>query len=125
MPYITFAYYVSLLYIFLLMSAHHNLRSCFPLKTVFNNLGDTYQAYCNTYKTHAMATHHVGAGQTLNRDTTPHGQAIDISNDNHHEGMDNFKNAEQENHTNLAILSWDLDDLCHRVQASEGQPQSS
>ena len=36
--------------------------------------------------------------------------------------MDNFENAEQENHTNLAILTQNLDDLCHRVQAGEGEP---
>ena len=50
------------------MSSCHNLRSCSPLKTVLNSLGDTYQAYWNTYKTHAMATHHRGSGQPLDRD---------------------------------------------------------
>ena len=38
------------------MSACHNLSSHSPLKTVLERIGDTYQAYCNTYKTHAMAT---------------------------------------------------------------------
>ena len=77
----------------------------FPAKTVFNKLGDTYQAYCNTYKTHAMATCHGGTGQPLDRDTTLHGQDTDIPNGYHHEDMDNFENAEQENHTNLVILT--------------------
>ena len=77
---------------------------------MFNKLGDTYQAYCNTYKTHAMATHHGGAGQPLDRDATLHGKDTDIPNDYHHEDMDNFENAEQENHTNLATLTWELDD---------------
>ena len=36
--------------------------------------------------------------------------------------MDNFENTEQENHTNLVTLTQDLDDLCHRVLAGEGQP---
>ena len=36
--------------------------------------------------------------------------------------MDNFENAQQENHTNLATLTWELDDLCHRFLAGEGQP---
>ena len=36
--------------------------------------------------------------------------------------MDNFENAEQENHTNLATLTQELDDLHHRFQAGEGQP---
>ena len=87
------------------MSAHHHLRSCSLLKTVFNKLGDTYQAYCNTYKTHAMATCCGGTGQPLDRDTTLHGQDTDVPNDYHHEDMDNFENAKQENHTNLIILT--------------------
>ena len=36
--------------------------------TVFGKIGDTYQTYCNTYKTHAMATCHGGLGQPLDRD---------------------------------------------------------
>ena len=50
------------------MSALCSLRSHSPLKTLFGQIGDTYQAYCHTYKTHAMATCHAGSGQTLDRD---------------------------------------------------------
>ena len=77
------------------MSAHHNLRSCSPLKTVFIKQGNTYQAYCYTYKTHAMVTCHGGAGQPLDMDSAQHGQDTDILNDYHHEDMDNFEKAEQ------------------------------
>ena len=71
----------------------HELTLHSPLKTVFNKLGDMYQAYCNTYKAHVtMATHHGGTGQPLDRDITPHGQDIDIPNDYHHEDMDNLEN---------------------------------
>ena len=104
------------------MSALQNLRSHSQLKTVFNKLGDTYQAYCNTYKIHTMATCHGGARQPLDRDTAQLGQDTGFLNDYDHEDIDNFENAEQENHTNLVTLTWDLDDLCHRVQAGEGQP---
>ena len=38
------------------------------------------------------------------------------------EDMDNFEYVEQENHTNLATLTQELNDLNHRVQAGEGQP---
>ena len=62
------------IFYFLLMSACHNPRLCSPLKTVLNSLGDTYQAYCNTYKTHTMATHHGGSRQPLDRDATPTGK---------------------------------------------------
>ena len=60
----------------MLKSAHCSLRSHSPLKTVFGKLEDTYQAYCNTYKTHPMAMHHEGSGQPLDRD-------IDITGEVH------------------------------------------
>ena len=104
------------------MSAHHNLRLHSPLKTVLNKLWDSYQTYCNAYKTHTMATHHAGTGQPLDKDIPPHDQGTDIQADYHHEDMDIFEDAEQDNHTNLKILAWDLDDLCHKVLAGEGQP---
>ena len=72
------------------MSACHTLRSCSPFKTVLNKLGDSYQTYISTYKTHTMATHHWGAGQPSDRDPTPHEQSTDIPSDHHHEDMDNF-----------------------------------
>ena len=107
------------------MSAYCNFRPHSPLKTVFNKLEDTYQAYCNTYKNHARATHHGGAGQPLEREDAQQGQDTDVPNDYYHEDIDNFENLEQENHTTLKILTWDPDDLCHRVQAGKGQPMEA
>ena len=49
------------------MPAHCNTRMCSPFKTVLGKIGDTYQAYCNIYKMHAMATCHRGTGCPLNR----------------------------------------------------------
>ena len=79
--------------IFSLMSAQCNLRLHSPLKTVFNKLGDTYQVYCDTYKTHAMATCHRGPGQPLDRDATPNGPDtdVDIQNNYHHEDTGDFE----------------------------------
>ena len=82
------------------MSVHCNPRSCSTLKTVLNKLGDSYQTYDNTYKTHVMATHHGGAGQPSDRDPNLPDQGTDIPS-NHLEDMDNFENVEQENHTTL------------------------
>ena len=90
---------------YLLMSAHHNLRSCFPLKTVLNKLGDSYQTYVNTYNTHTMATQHRGIGQPLDRDPTLQEQGTDIPNDYHHEDIDNFETMEHETHTTLKALT--------------------
>ena len=106
------------------MSAHCNLRLHSPFKTVLNRLGDIYQGYCDTYKTHSITTHHGGSGQPLDRNATPNGKDTDgnILHDCHHEDTGDFENVEWENHRNLATLTRELDDLCHRVQAGEGQP---
>ena len=93
------------------MSAHCNLRSHSPFKTVLNKLGDSFQTYVNTYKIHAMATHHRGTGQTLERDPTPHNQDTDVPSEYHHEDMDNFENVEHENHTTQKALTRELDHL--------------
>ena len=84
--------------------------SCSPLKRVLNKLGDSYQTYINTYKTHAMATHHGGAGQPSDRDPNLTEQGTDIPSD-HLGDKDNFENVEQENNTTLKALTRNLDDL--------------
>ena len=50
------------------MLACCNPRSRSPLKTVLNKLGDSYQTYINSYKTHTIAACHGGARQPLDRD---------------------------------------------------------
>ena len=42
--------------------------------------------------------------------------AVDILQDFYHEDTDDFENIEQENHTSLAAITRELDDLCHQVQ---------
>ena len=56
----------------------------------------TYQVYCNTYKTHAMAICHGGAGKCLDRDAMPNGKDTDanILHDYHNEDTDDFENVE-------------------------------
>ena len=81
------------------MSAHHSLRSHSLLKKVLNKLGDSYQTYINTYKTHTMATHHGDIGQPLERDPNSQEQDINTPNDYQHEDFDDFENVENENCT--------------------------
>ena len=92
------------------MSAHHNLRMHSLLKKVLNKLGDSYQAYVNTYKMHMMATHHGGMGQPSEMDSNPQAQDIDIPN-NYPEDVDDFGNIEHENHMRLKELINELDHL--------------
>ena len=71
-----------------------------------------------------MANHQGGAGQPFNRDNTLHGNDTEanISHDYHHEDTGDIETIGQEHHTNMANLTWELNALCHRVQAGEGQP---
>ena len=71
-----------------------------------------------------MATHHRGAGQPLDRDDTPHGKDTEahIPHGYDPENTGDIGTIGQEHHTKLANLTWELDDLHHRVQAGEGQP---
>ena len=71
------------------MSACHSIRSHSPLKSVFGKIGDTYQSYCNSYKTHAMVTWHGGIGHPLDRD-------VDLN-------KENPQNAETEIETHMTL----------------------
>ena len=101
-----------------LMSAHHSLRSCSPLKTVFGKIRDTYQAYCNTYKTHAMDTHHGGSGNPMDRDIDVTREAHKITDNDiedkqnfHPVETDHFEDLEHNNPTKLTALTRKIDDL--------------
>ena len=71
-----------------------------------------------------MSTHHEGAGQPLDRNANPNRKDtnVDIQDNYHNKDTGDFEPIGEENDTNLAHLTWELDDLCHRVQAREGQP---
>ena len=59
----------------------------------------------------------------MDRDANPNGKDtdVDIQDNYHHEDTCDVEPIEQENGTNLANLTQELDDLCHRAQAREGQ----
>ena len=40
------------------------LQTCSPIKRLFHNLENSIQTYINYHKTHAMATHFGGVGNT-------------------------------------------------------------
>ena len=114
------------------MSACHNLRSYSTLKTVLGRIGDTYKAYCNTYITHAMATHHGGSGQPLDTVTniTREEQPVvdtdvEVQQDFHPKDTAQFEVLEHYNPTRLTAITRELDDLHQRIQAEEGQPTES
>ena len=109
------------------MSACCNLRLHSPLKAVLGRIGDTYQAYCNTYKIHIMATHHGGSGQSLDRDTNMTREEqpvvdtdVEVQQDFHPEDTAQFELLENNNPARLTAITRELDDLHQRIQAEEG-----
>ena len=106
------------------MSAHCSLKSLSPPKTVFGKTSDTYQAYCHTYKTHPIATHHEGSGQHMDRDNDAHKTTdteIEHAQEFHHANTNDFEASETNNPTKLTAITRELDELCQCVQAEEGQ----
>ena len=109
------------------MSVHCSLRLHSPLQMVFGKIGDTYHAYSNTYKTHAMTTHHGGSGSPLDRDIdmTRETQAttdtnIEDTQDFNTAETDHFEDLEYNNPTKLTALTREIDDLHQWVQDGEG-----
>ena len=120
------------------MSACHNTLSCSQLKIELRKLGDWCQAYCTTYKTHAMATHHGGRGCPLNR-------GLDVlTEDTQHADIDDSTHSSDatvalgdpkavgypggpayENQDRLTALMREINDLYQKVAVREGQPVES
>ena len=117
------------------MSACHHNRLHSLLKTVLGKIGDWYQAYCTTYKTHTMTTHHGGAGYPLDRGLdilTEDPEHTDINNGSTHssdatvalggpEKVGHTKDPAYNAQDRLKALAREINDLCQRVAAGEGQ----
>ena len=93
----------------------HSLRSHSPFKSVFGKIGDTHQAYCHTYKTHTMATHHGGSGHHLDRDINTYKTTdpeIEHAQEFPHINTNDFEDSEPNNPARLTAIIRELDDLC-------------
>ena len=74
------------------MLAHQRLQTCFPIKKLLDKLGIPYQTYVNFHKTHAMATHYSGIGDTSMNNPESHDTDSD-SQDNYQEDMHDLENT--------------------------------
>ena len=79
-----------------------------------------------------MATHYGGLGQPLDRVTNMIREEqpvvdtnIEVLQDFHPEDTDHFEDLEHNNPTRVPAITTELDDLCQRIQAEEGQPTAS
>ena len=118
------------------MQAHHSTRSHSPLKTVLGKIRDRYQAYCTTYKMHAMATHHGAAGHLLDRGLdilAEDPEHADIDNESTHsseatvalgrpEAVGHLEDPVYGNQDKLTALTREINDLHQWVVGGQGQP---
>ena len=118
------------------MSAHHSTRMQSPFKTVLGKIGDKYQDYCTTYKTHAMATHHWGTGHPWDRGIDLNAkdpESTDIDNESTHisdatvplgglEAEGHPKDTVYSSCNKLMALTREINDLCQWVEAPPPPP---
>ena len=116
------------------MSAHCNTRLHSPLRTVLGKHGDWYQAYCATYKTHAMATSTEAQDTSLNRSLdvlTEDTECPDIDNNSNHSSDATVALGDPEAvgqpedpayQDRFTTLTKEINDLHQRVTTGEGQP---
>ena len=84
---------------------------------VFGKIGDTYQANCHTYKTHA--THQGGAEQPIDRDIPLHETTdtdLEQAQEFHQINANDFEESEPNEHT---LITRELDDLSQCVLAGK------
>ena len=103
---------------------------------MFGKIGDKYQAYCTTYKTHTMATHHGGAGCPLESGidlSTEDPEPTDVDNEITHssnatvalggpEAEGQPEDHVYNNQDKLTALIREINDLHQQVEAGEAQP---
>ena len=108
------------------MSAHHSARMHSPFETLLWKIGDKYQAYCTTYKTHTMATQHRSRGCPLDTSidiNVEDPEHTDIDNESTHssdatvslggpEVEGHPKDPVYRNHDKLTALIREINDLC-------------
>ena len=113
------------------MSACHSTRMHSLLKTVLGKNRDRYQAYCTTYKMHAMATCHRGRGCPLYRGLdilTEDLEHADIENKISHNldtavALEGFpEDPVFENQDKLTVLMREINSLHQWLEAGEVQP---
>ena len=86
------------------MSAHLKLWTHSPIKKLLNKFGDSCQTYIKYYKTHTMATHYGGIGDTsMNNPKSWHMDA-DIQ-DNYQEDINDLENIEPDHQAGLKKLN--------------------
>ena len=83
-----------------------------PIKKLFHKLGSSIQTYINYHKTHAMATHYSGIGDTPMKN--PESEEVD---------SDSRENYQAENIVSLQHLTHEMEQLRQTVEYRDNDPR--
>ena len=106
------------------MSVHQRLRNCSPIKKLSDKLRNSCQTYINFHKTHAMATHYGGIGDTSMNNPESHDMDSD-SQDNYQEDINDLENIEPNHLAGLKYLTCEIEQLQQTIKASNNDPMDA
>ena len=103
------------------MLAHQRLWTHSPIKKLFHKLGNSYQTYINFHKTHTMATHYGGIGDTSMNDTES--QDIDSDSQENYQGdVNDQEHVEFDPPVALQHLTCEMEQLRQTVKGKDNDP---
>ena len=106
------------------MSAHPRLQTHSPIKKLLDKLGDSCQTYINFHKTHAMATHYGGIGDTSMNNPESHDMDSD-SQDNYQEDVNDLENIEPNHPAGLKYLTCKIEQLWQTIKDNNNDPMDA
>ena len=106
------------------MLACQRLQTHSPIKKLFHMLGNSYQTCINFHKTHAMATHYGGIGDTSMND--PESQDIDSdSQDNYQGDVNDQEHVEFDPPVAIQHLTHEMEQLRQTVKDKDNDPRDA
>ena len=91
------------------------------MKKLLNKFGDSCQTYINYYKTHTMATHYGGIGDTSMNNSESQDMDADIQN-NYQEDIHDLENIEPDHQVGLKHLTHEIEQLWQTIEANDNDP---
>ena len=103
------------------MLACQRLQTHSSIKKLFHKLRNSYQTYINFHKTHAMATHYGGIGDTPMND--PESQDIDSNSQDNYQGeVNDQEHIEFNPPVALQHLTGEMEQLRQTVEGKDNDP---
>ena len=106
------------------MLACQRLQTCSPIKKLFHMLGNSYQTSIGFHKTHAMATHCCGMGDT----SINNPESLDIDSDsqeNYQGDVNGPEHIEFDSQVALQHLTREMEWLRQTVEEKDNYPRDA